>query len=171
MEDGPAGLIITWDHTLLESAAHEKQAKDKDPNKSTPLCNSMDELKATDLADYLDAPALVLRLLKQAELVGEQADTRDGRPVRLLDFKLKPQLSEKDRKFIKQIEMTAKLRLGANGVPVAAETRAHVKGRALLVIPLNQPRPRNTASPALAGGLWCRGTRCWWKAPEPVKPA
>ena len=134
VEDGPQGLTITWDRALLQAAGTEMQAKDKDPNQSTPTRSSMDELKPTALNDYLNAPATVLRLLDQARLVEEKPDTWEGRPARLLSFEMTPPLSDKDKKIIKAAEMTARLWLGADGLPVALETRFHAKGRALLVI-------------------------------------
>ena len=134
VEDGPQGLTITWDRALLQTAAAESQAKSKDPNQSTRTGNSMDELKPTALSDYLNAPATVLRVLELARLVEEKEVAWEGRPARLLTFKLTPPLSEKDKKIIKEAEMTARLWLGADGLPVALETQFHAKGRALLVI-------------------------------------
>lgn len=134
VEDGPQGLTITWDRALLQAAAAELQAKSKDPNKSTPTRSSMDELKPTALSDYLNAPARVLRLIDEGQLLEEKEAGWEGRPARLLTFKLTPPLSEKDKKIIKEAEMTARLWLGADGLPAALETQFHARGRALLVI-------------------------------------
>jgi len=134
VEDGPQGLTITWDHALLQATATEVEAKGKDPNKSTPTRNSMDDLRPSALNEYLDARPRVLRLLDQAQLTEEKDVVWEGQPTRLLTFKWTPPLSDKDKKFIKEAEGTARLRLGADGLPVAVEIREHAKGRALLVI-------------------------------------
>lgn len=134
VEDGPAGLSIFWSRALLDSVAAEKAARNRDAGKPTPTRNSLEELKAGTLGDYLNAPALLLRLLDQARFTSEETTVRDGLKLRLLHLKLTPQLTEKDKKYIKEFEATAKLWLGADGLPVAAETQLHAKGRAMLVI-------------------------------------
>jgi hypothetical protein len=134
VEDGPQGMTITWSRALVDTAAGELQAKSKDPNKSTPTRNSMDDLKPSSLGDYLNASAKVLRILDMGKLVDEKETTREGQPARLLAFQLTPPLAERDKKIIKEAEMTARLWLGADGLPVAAETEFHAKGRAMLVI-------------------------------------
>jgi hypothetical protein len=134
VEDGPQGLTITWDRALVDAAAAELQAKSKDPNRSTPRRNSMDDLKPSSLGDYLNASAKVLRILEMGKLVEEKSSALDGQPARLLTFELTPPLAERDKKIIKEAQMSARLWLGADGLPLAVETEFHAKGRAMLVI-------------------------------------
>jgi hypothetical protein len=134
VEDGPQGLTIIWDRTLLQAAATEVDAKGKDANKSTPTRSSMDDLKPSALSEYLNARSRVLRLLDQAQLTAEKEVVWEGQPTRLLTFKWNPPLSDRDKKVIKEVEGTVRLWLGADGLPAAVETKAHAKGRALLII-------------------------------------
>lgn len=133
-EDGPQGLRISWSRDLIQTVAAEMRARAEDPEKKTPTRRAMDELNATRLNDYLNAAPGMLLKLEQAQLVEEKAGTWQGKPARLLTFKLTPPLSDHDRKYIKELEVTAKVWLGADGIPVAAESRSRMKGRALLVI-------------------------------------
>jgi hypothetical protein len=94
----------------------------------------VEALRVAELQEYLNAAGSLLRLLDQAQLLGATAAEWQGAPVRLLKFKLTPTLREKDKKYIKQLDATASLWIGADGLPVAAETRVYVKGRAFLVI-------------------------------------
>ena len=133
-EDGPQGLKITWGRDLIQQVTAEMRAQTENPEKKSPTRQAMDELNAIRLNDYLNtAPGLLLKLA-HAQLMKEDADTWRGQPVRLLLFKLTPPLSEHDRKYIKELEVTAKVWLGADGIPLAAETKSRIKGRALLVI-------------------------------------
>jgi hypothetical protein len=58
----------------------------------------------------------------------------EGQEATLLDLRLEPKLSERDRKYIKQAEGSARLWIGADGLPLAAERSYRVAGRAMLVI-------------------------------------
>jgi alkyl sulfatase BDS1-like metallo-beta-lactamase superfamily hydrolase len=98
----------------------------------------MDDLNATTLNDYLNAGQRMLRQLSQAELIDEKSVTLNGQSARQLSIKVTPALSEKDKKYIKEIEATAKIWLDADGWPIAAEHSVHLKGRALLVISFEQ---------------------------------
>jgi hypothetical protein len=134
VEDGPEGLRIFWSQALIQAVKDEHMAQSRDPDKRAPTQRAMDELTASRLNGYLDAAPELLRKLDDAQLVDETAGMWEGQPVRVLTFKLAPHLNERNRKYIKEIEMTAKLWVGADGVPVAAENRSRAKGRALLVI-------------------------------------
>jgi len=67
-------------------------------------------------------------------VIEDRPDTREGHPVHLLAVKLPLPLSDKDKKFVKESGMTVRLWLGPDGLPLAAETKMALKGRALLVI-------------------------------------
>ena len=134
VEDGPEGLRIFWSRALMQTVGEEVAAQARDPDKRAPTRRAMDDLSATRLNGYLNAAPGLIQRLDEAQLVDEKTDTLEGRPVRVLTFKFTPHLNERSRKFVKEIEITGKLWVGADGVPVAAENRSRVKGRAYLVI-------------------------------------
>jgi hypothetical protein len=134
VEDGPEGLRILWSRAVMDTADEEHRAQIRDPEAKTPTRRAMDGLSATRLSDYLDAAPELLRTLDQAVFVEEKAETWEGQPARLLAFKLTPRLNERTRKMIKELDATVKIWIGADGVPLAAERRMYLKGRAYLVI-------------------------------------
>jgi hypothetical protein len=134
VEDGPEGLRIAWSRALVGRAAEEGNAQARDPDRKTPIRRAMDVLNATRLNSYLNAAPELLTKLEEAQLIEEKNDTWEGQPVRRLTFKVNPRLNERSRKVIKEIDATARVWIGADGLPVAAENRVRLKGRILLVV-------------------------------------
>ncbi|HJV47820.1 MAG TPA: hypothetical protein VJ549_00965 [Geothrix sp.] len=138
VEDGPQGLKICWNRNLIQTAAQEARAKALDPEKKTPTRRAIEGLKAIEVAEYLNGSDELIRILDQAQLLEEKAETWQGRPARLLSLKVTPRLGQQDKKYVKELEATAKIWIGADGLPLASESHVHMKGRALLVISFEQ---------------------------------
>jgi hypothetical protein len=134
VEDGPYGLSVFWSRALVEQVAGERKVEARDPDKPSAAGRAMDELNASRLNNYLNAAPALLDKLVEAKLIEEAADTREGQPVRRLTFKVTPPLNERSRKIIKEIDATVRVWIGADGLPVAGDSRVRLKGRALLVI-------------------------------------
>ena len=134
IEDGPEGLRILWSRALVEHVAGERKIEARDPDKPSATGRAMDELNGGRLNNYLNAAPALLDKLEEARLIEDVADTWEGQPVRRLTFKVTPPLNERSRKIIKEIDATVRVWIGADGLPVAGESRVRLKGRALLVI-------------------------------------
>jgi len=134
VEEGPQGLKIFWGRDLIQKAIQEARLQNTDPEKTTPTRRAMGSLGALDLEEYFNSGEKLLQDLEQATLVEEKSDTLDGKLVRLLSFKLEPRMSKQQRKYVKELDATAKLWVDKDGVPVGAEQNVKVKGKALLVI-------------------------------------
>jgi hypothetical protein len=128
----PEGLQILWPAAQIEAAARE--ARQPEAGTPRPVRQAMDALSVSALDGYLNAGRELLRELEHSELQTRTTDTWRGQPARRLDFKLLPPLSEKDRKYIKELDARAQVWVNEAGVPLAAESRVFIKGRALLVI-------------------------------------
>jgi len=137
-EDGPQGLRLSWSRTLIQTAAQEARAKAQDPEKKTPTRRAIEGLKAVEVSEYLNGSDELLRTLEQSQLIDEKADTWQGRPARLLNLKLIPRLGAQEKKYVKELEATAKVWVGADGLPLAIQSQVHLKGRAMLVISFEQ---------------------------------
>ena len=138
VEEGPPGLRIFWDRKTLDSSAAEVRARLADPEKKTPTRSAMEALNAVTLSGYLNAAPGLLNRLAQGTLVEEKTATWQDRPARLLVFKLVPKLDAQSKKYVKEFEVVAKLWVGADGLPLAAQNRTTLKGRALLMITFEQ---------------------------------
>jgi hypothetical protein len=130
VQDGTEGLTILWPRELIDAAAKESRATEETPKKKPALRRAMDALNATTLNDYLNTTSQLQQLLEKAELLSNKTELWEGRPAQLLTFKI----TQKLPKYVKVLEQTVRLWLGADGTPLAAESRVLVKGRALLVI-------------------------------------
>ena len=117
-----------------EKRIAESRAKELDPEKTTPTRDVMASLDVPGIEEYFNSAEKLLQDLDQAKLVEERADTLDGRALRLLTFTLEPRMSQRERKYIKELEATAKVWIDPEGTPVAAEEFMRVKGRAFVVI-------------------------------------
>ena len=131
---GSAGLQIVWSPEQLAAALREQKEGAGKRHAPAPTRQAMGRLSATQIYDYLDASAGVLGRLETATLVSEHEERWQDQPARLLTLKLEPPLSDEDRKVIKQIDATARIWVGTDGTPLAAESTLKLKGRAMLVI-------------------------------------
>jgi len=133
-EDGPDGIRITWARDLIAGIDQEARESAKDPAKQNNLRRAAGGINPMMVHDNLSAASGVLRQLEEAEFVGEQADTWEGRPARLLTLKLPLPKNPQARKYIKEWNATVKVWVGADNLPLAGEMRVQQKGRAFLVI-------------------------------------
>jgi len=138
VEDGPQGLKMSWSRSLIQKAAQEAKSKAMDPDKETTTRRAIEDLKAIEVNDYFNGAEELLRTLDQSQLLEEKNETWQGKPAKLLQFKFTPKLSKRNQKYIKNLEASAKVWIGADGLPLAAETETRMKGRALLVISFEQ---------------------------------
>lgn len=138
VEEGPQGLKMSWSRGLIQAAAEEARAKALDPEKKTPTRRAIEGLKAIEVNDYLNGAEELLRTLDQSQLIEEKVEAWQGKPARLLQFKVTPRLDQQQKKYVKEMEATAKVWVGADGLPLAAESQVRMKGRALLVISFEQ---------------------------------
>ena len=134
VEDGADGIRITWPRELLMTAEREAREQSANQEGKTDTRRAIGNIGPMMVHDHLNAASGLQRTLEQATLLEEKADTWEGQPARLLVMKLPPPQSAQARKYLKEWTATAKLWVGADGLPLAAELRRHQKGRALLVV-------------------------------------
>jgi hypothetical protein len=134
LADGPDGLTATFARASLARAAAEVKAAGASPGAPTPTRDALAELRGPDLGALLDASPELLAALDHAELVEERDEALDGAPAHLLVLKITPVLPPRQRKYVKELTATARVWLGADGVPRAAERRVKASGRAMLVV-------------------------------------
>ena len=64
----------------------------------------------------------------------DKVEPFEGAPTRVLTFQVKPSIATRDRKYVKDVEATARVWLGKDGVPIATDRRVLLKGRIFLII-------------------------------------
>lgn len=138
VEDGPQGLKMSWSRALIQTALQEAKAQAKDPELKDATRRAIQGLRALMVSDYLNGAEDLLQTLEQGQLTGETSEAWQAKPAKLLQFKITPKLSKQNQKYVKELEATAKVWIGADGIPLALETQMHMKGRAMLVISFEQ---------------------------------
>lgn len=138
LEEDADGLRISWARPQLDAARAEERRRAADADAPAPTREAMAALPSNELAAYLDAASLLRLQLEGARVLQDRADTLDGAPARLLVLRVDPPLGPRERRYVKQLDATAWLWLGEDGIPRAAERRVSVSGRALLVVTFEQ---------------------------------
>jgi hypothetical protein len=131
---GPEGLRVAWSPSLLARAEAEERGRLQDPDAHTPTRDAIGDLRTLGLARALDAVPEMLRSLDDAKVLEDGVEPFEGAPTRVLLLQVKPAIASRDRKYVKDVEATARVWLGPDGVPLAADRRVLLKGRIFLII-------------------------------------
>jgi hypothetical protein len=132
--EGATGLDIHWSRAVVQQAREEERRHATSPETPTPTRDGLAQVQAIDLANRLDAAGSLRDELSRATLVEEKDDLFEGAPARLLVLKLSPALQARERRYLKELDATGRIWLGADGIPLAAEAKVFGKGRIFLVI-------------------------------------
>ena len=128
-----AGLRILYPKVTLVQANQEARAEAVDPDRQTPARSGMGRVRALQLAELLDAAAMLNVELLNAELIEEKPTTYQGKPAHLVVLKLSPKLSKGASKRVKKVEATLSIWLADDGVPIAAERALSLKASFMLI--------------------------------------
>jgi hypothetical protein len=131
---GPEGLRITWSPALLAQADAEERARLGRPEAQAPTRDAILDLRTLSLARALDAVPEMLRDLADAKLLEDGMEPFEGVPTRVLKVQFTPVVAARDRRYVKDVEATARIWLGPDGVPVATERNVLLQGRIFLII-------------------------------------
>ena len=123
-EDGPSGLKLEWGKAELDriQAASKASPKDGGPEQA------MEALSAEKAEALLNAAKDLLGDLQDAQLLEDRPDAFQGRPARLLAFKLDAKdMDGDDRKHLKSFSHTLKVWTGADGAPLGLAEQMDLK--------------------------------------------
>jgi len=114
------GVRIAFNRPLLEQVTRELQVRAHDPKQSAPTLSALNEISAVAAAEAIDAGPSILHMLDDAKLVDDRDGTWQGKPVRVVIFRL---ADKRESDFGKQTVAENKLTLwlGTDHVPLAAE--------------------------------------------------
>jgi hypothetical protein len=125
-------LRLDWPGELLGAARRERL--DANPDAERPVGRALSQVSPIDIDAYLDATPTLLSTLDEATLQSQSDVEWQGQPATVLELRLQPKIGERDRKYVKEAEGSARLWIGADGLPLAAERSYRIAGRAMLVI-------------------------------------
>ena len=156
VEDGPLGLRMSWDRSLLGVANQEARASRKDPTAKTPATTGLGALSPKLVTEQINAAETVASQLEHASFLSETRESWHGKPARLLLFNLSIKgLGERERKYVKDFSGLAQVWIDEDGTPLAATTKVRVKGRAFLVVSFSQEQEESSAFQKVGDRLVC----------------
>ncbi len=156
VEDGPQGLKLHWNRSLLAQMVQEGRAQRKDPKAPTPALTGLGSLTPRTVSQQINAAEEVLNRMEGATFQGETREVWNGKPARLLTFKLGlTGMTEKDKKMIKEHEGWAKVWVDDEGIPLATQVKNRFKGRALMVISFSQEMEETSTFAKVGDRLVC----------------
>lgn len=120
LEGDGNGVRVAYARPLLEQVTRELQVRAHDRKQPTPTVSALNEISAVAAAEALDAGPPILHLIDDAKVVEDREGTWQGKPVRVVIFRL---ADKRDSDFGKETVAENKLTLwlGADAVPLAAE--------------------------------------------------
>ena len=133
VEDGPQGLKVTWAKATLQQAERELAAQEREPDRPTPTRTALRNVDPLEASESLNHAETLLRNLAQAQVQEEKAEPWQGHPVKLLVLKLTPRIPESQRKYLKELNVDAKVWIGADGLPLAFSSRVAYKGSRMFI--------------------------------------
>lgn len=128
VEDGPQGLRMTFARDDLQKAASEARAQARDPERTSPHRAGLREADPLDAAELLNHAESLARYLDKATLVEERREAWSGRPARMLVIKVDPPLAQSQRRYLKKLEVNAKVWITDDGAPLALSYQAVYSG-------------------------------------------
>ncbi|MDR2561330.1 MAG: hypothetical protein LBC63_06145 [Holophagales bacterium] len=158
IEYGPSGLKMLWDRQFMQQldmeARERATAKDNPPQNQA--LNAVWAIDMRSVSNLLNPVESLSRFLETATLLGESRETRNGAKVRTLSFSTPaPSGANRFRRWLKDFSATIKIWIADDGSPLGYWQKVQLKGRAFLVISLEQNTEETIAYSNVAGHLVC----------------
>lgn len=131
VEDDAGGLLVRWDKALLRRAEEEVKAP-KGAKKADSPSLGLASITAKNVNDAVNYAPQMLRILDAGQLLQEKPEPYQDKPARLLEVKLVPQSSDGKEKP-KEHTYTARIWVGADGLPLGAAITDSVKASMFLI--------------------------------------
>ncbi|MEY2496158.1 MAG: hypothetical protein QOJ45_2650 [Verrucomicrobiota bacterium] len=133
VENGPDGLKLSWSPDQIRQS--RKAAWNEVANPDTPRSDlaTLKALEPAQALNLLDAADGLRRALEKSELREDKRENYQGKPARVLVFRIELGLDEEERKALKSSETYLKLWLDGDGVPLAMERDIQAKFSRFLI--------------------------------------
>jgi hypothetical protein len=133
VENGPDGLNLSWSPDQIRQS--RKAAWNEVANPDTPRSDlaTLKALEPAQALNLLDAADGLRRALEKSELREDKRENYQGKPTRVVVFRIDLGLDEEERKALKSSESYLKLWLDGDGVPLAMERDVQAKFSKFLI--------------------------------------
>jgi len=133
VENGPDGFKLSWSPDQIRQsrrAAWNEVANPDTPRSDLATLKALEPAQALNLLDAADG---LRRALEKSELREDKRENYQGKPARVLVFRIELGLNEEERKALKSSETYLKLWLDGDGVPLAMDRDIQAKFSRLLI--------------------------------------
>lgn len=127
------GITLTYPASELSRADREDRANQQNPDSPTGTRGALSEVNPVQASEFANFGLRLSRLLERARIVSDQPGSHQGRAVRHVVLSIDPNLSQSQKKHVRDITHQVTLRLGSDNVPIACESNMTVKARFLLI--------------------------------------
>lgn len=117
VEDSAGELRIGWDHGLLKRAL---EASQRTPKPDAELSMAINTTSAGRIAGAVNYAPRLLNILSGGQVKADRMDSWQGKPARLLEVAYMPPIDAGSSLKIKENLHSARVWVGADGVPLAA---------------------------------------------------
>jgi hypothetical protein len=158
IEYGPTGLKMQVGRQFLQQLdmeARERSTEKEGPSQSLAL-NAIWALDMRRVGNLMNPAEELSSFLETATFLSESIETHNGKKARALYFSSSAGgTSQRLRRWLKDFNSTIKIWIGEDGSPLGYWRSVQLKGRAFLVISLEQNSEETIAYSNVAGHLVC----------------
>jgi hypothetical protein len=133
VENGPDGLKLSWSPDQIKQSRKAAWAETGNPDAPKSDIAMLKALEAGQALNLLDAADGLRRALEKSELREDKRENYQGKPARVVVFRIDLGLDEEERKALKSSETYLKLWLDDDGVPLAMERDVQAKFSRFLI--------------------------------------
>ena len=127
------GLHVNYPTSLLARVESEQNTASEDPDAQRPTVGTLGAFSVSSVAASIDAQGFLQRLLAQSKLLSETRVTYQGRPARLLQFKVTMRVPKTPVGKVDVPENALSLWIGDDNLPLAGEHRRRIVGGVLFL--------------------------------------
>ena len=131
VDEDASGIRVSYSRSLLQRATNEDWAKEADPARGAGTRDALAEAQPRAIETAVDAAAMVLHLVNRGRVVEQKMETVQGRPERMLLFRLPS--GESGDPGVSTTADNFTLWIGADGLPVAAKRERKGTGGVLFI--------------------------------------
>lgn len=133
VENGPEGLKLSWSPDQIRQSRKAAWDEVTNPDKPRSDLATLKTLEPAQALTLLDAADGLRRALEKSELREDKRENYQGKPARVVVFRIDLGLNEEERKALKSSEAYLKLWLDDEGVPLAMERDVQAKFSRFLI--------------------------------------
>lgn len=135
LADSSEGFQMRYGNEILARMEGEQLLLAKNPDAPTPTLDAVGRFTPARLRPMISAADKLRRAVTRSRFVAEEPAEYNEWPARLLTFEGDiSSVSQRDRKYVRQLTSTLEIWIDDEGVPLASRSRMQLHGRAFIFL-------------------------------------